>query len=120
MTVSRYVLPKFKVGLAADRTWYQPGDTVRISLNADYTFGKPVDGGKVNIVADEFIERFREPDEHLGILALGMTRGQQLFVAYAGVQTDKTPESMQEMSAEIRAVNCAENFPEEWTRKTAS
>ncbi len=57
--VERYVLPKFKVSLRADRGYYAPGDKVRLELNADYTFGKPVAGGKIRIVSDEFIERFR-------------------------------------------------------------
>lgn len=57
--VERYVLPKFKVALQADQGFYGPGETVRLVLNADYTFGKPVSGGTVRITADEFIERFR-------------------------------------------------------------
>ncbi|MEM1296583.1 MAG: MG2 domain-containing protein, partial [Verrucomicrobiota bacterium] len=55
VTVERYVLPKFKIGLQADQGFYQPGELVRLSLNADYTFGKPVVGGKVRILADEFV-----------------------------------------------------------------
>ncbi|HEX2569217.1 MAG TPA: MG2 domain-containing protein [Polyangia bacterium] len=42
LTVDRYQLPKFQVSLNADRPWYAPGDRVRLSLAAQYFFGKPV------------------------------------------------------------------------------
>jgi anti-sigma factor RsiW len=59
VTVDRYVLPKFKVELQADRGYYLPGQTVKLDLNAQYTFGKPVTGGKVLVSAEEFIEKYR-------------------------------------------------------------
>jgi len=59
VSVERYVLPKFKVGLAADRGFYAPRDIVDLTLDSNYTFGKPVPGAKVTIRADEFIEKFR-------------------------------------------------------------
>lgn len=59
VSVERYVLPKFKVGLAADRGYYAPRDIVNVTLDSNYTFGKPVPGAKVTIRADEFIEKFR-------------------------------------------------------------
>lgn len=59
VSVERYVLPKFKVGLAADRGFYAPRDIVDLTLHSNYTFGKPVPGAKVTIRADEFIEKFR-------------------------------------------------------------
>ncbi len=59
VSVERYVLPKFKVGLAADRGFYAPRDIVDLTLDSNYTFGKPVPGAAVTIRADEFIEKFR-------------------------------------------------------------
>ena len=59
VSVERYVLPKFKVALAADRGYYAPRDVVQLTLGSDYTFGKPVSGAAVTIRADEFIEKFR-------------------------------------------------------------
>ena len=47
VTVEYYVLPKFKVALQTDRSYYLPGQHVSATLQADYFFGKPVAGGKV-------------------------------------------------------------------------
>lgn len=47
--VERYVLPKFKVLVSTDRTYYLPGETVKGTVQADYFFGKPVAGGRVAI-----------------------------------------------------------------------
>lgn len=49
VTVEHYVLPKFKVAVTPDRTFYLPGERVRASLNANYFFGKPVAEGNVQI-----------------------------------------------------------------------
>ena len=59
VSVERYVLPKFKVDLATDQGYYAPRDIVDVTLDSNYTFGKPVPGAKVTIRADEFIEKFR-------------------------------------------------------------
>jgi hypothetical protein len=45
--VERYVLPKFKVTVKTDRTWYLPGELIHGTVNSAYFFGKPVTGGKV-------------------------------------------------------------------------
>lgn len=45
--VSRYALPKFRVVMGADKTWYQPGETLTGTLDAGYFFGKPVGGADV-------------------------------------------------------------------------
>ena len=58
--VERYRLPKFKVSMDVDKGFYQPGDVVTGQITAMYTFGEPVSGGKIKLVASEFIERFRE------------------------------------------------------------
>ena len=59
VTVDRYTLPKYRIDLSADRSYYKPGDTMSVSLDANYTFGKPVGAADVTIRAEEFIERFR-------------------------------------------------------------
>jgi hypothetical protein len=47
--VEKYVLPKFKVAVTLDKSFYAPGETVRGTLQADYFFGKPVADGTVEI-----------------------------------------------------------------------
>lgn len=49
VTVQPYVLPKFRVTLETDRTFYRPGDSVSGHVRAEYFFGKPVVGGKVTL-----------------------------------------------------------------------
>ncbi|MCD4784814.1 MAG: type II secretion system protein GspG [Candidatus Eremiobacteraeota bacterium] len=48
VVVKKYVLPKFKVVFKKDRKFYSPGETLKGEIQADYFFGKPVSGGKVN------------------------------------------------------------------------
>jgi hypothetical protein len=50
--VSRYVLPRFKVALALDQPYYQPGQTIKGRVQADYVFGKPVIDGTVTIALE--------------------------------------------------------------------
>lgn len=45
--VKRYVLPKFRVSLETDRSFYLPGEKVAGTVRAEYFFGKPVDGEAV-------------------------------------------------------------------------
>jgi hypothetical protein len=47
--VNKYVLPKFKIGVELEKPYYQPGQTVRGTVQADYFFGKPVADGRVEI-----------------------------------------------------------------------
>ena len=47
--VKRHVLPKFKIALDADRPFYQPGEQVKGSVQADYFFGKPVANATVRV-----------------------------------------------------------------------
>jgi uncharacterized protein YfaS (alpha-2-macroglobulin family) len=49
VTVEPYTLPKFKVELKTERNYYQPGQHVSGTLQADYFFGKPVAGAKVTL-----------------------------------------------------------------------
>lgn len=60
VTVDRYVLPKFKVDLSLDRTFYTVGQTIRGTVSAQYFFGKPVAGGQVRIGLDAFDVEFAE------------------------------------------------------------
>jgi type II secretory pathway pseudopilin PulG len=47
--VKKYVLPKFKVAATPDRSYYAPGDTIRLEVRADYFFGKPVADAAVTV-----------------------------------------------------------------------
>ena len=49
VTVEYYVLPKFDLTLETERSYYQPGQQVKGSLQADYFFGKPVSEGLVTL-----------------------------------------------------------------------
>lgn len=49
--VEKYVLPKFKVNLTLDKSFYAPGEMVRGTVQAEYFFGKPVSEGHVQIEA---------------------------------------------------------------------
>ncbi len=60
VTVSRYVLPKFKPQLKTDRQFYKPGDEVIADLQADYFFGKPVANAKVQVRCWKFDVRYVE------------------------------------------------------------
>jgi uncharacterized protein YfaS (alpha-2-macroglobulin family) len=54
VSVKRYVLPRFKVNVTADKRFYLPKETVKVELQADYFFGKPVASAKVQVVANTF------------------------------------------------------------------
>jgi 5-hydroxyisourate hydrolase-like protein (transthyretin family) len=49
VVVKPYVLPKFKVSATTDGTFYRPGQRVTGQAEAAYFFGKPVDGGNVQL-----------------------------------------------------------------------
>ena len=54
INVERYVLPKFKVVITPDKSFYLPGQTATGKIQADYIFGKPVANGEVIITASTF------------------------------------------------------------------
>ena len=58
--VKKYVLPKFKVAIEAEKSWYLPKETVKGTVRSDYFFGKPVAGAVVTIKASTFDVQFRE------------------------------------------------------------
>lgn len=47
--VQRYVLPKFKIETKLDKSFYAPGDNVKVEMNVGYFFGQPVAEGTVNL-----------------------------------------------------------------------
>ena len=49
--IKRYVLPKFKISLTSDKSYYLPGQTVSGSVQASYFFGKPVSDAAVKLTA---------------------------------------------------------------------
>jgi hypothetical protein len=56
--VRPYVLPKFAVNVSTDHSFYLPGERVEGTIQADYFFGKPVAGGKVQLVGSVYdVER---------------------------------------------------------------
>jgi 5-hydroxyisourate hydrolase-like protein (transthyretin family) len=58
VTVQHYVLPKFKIDIETDKSFYRPGDLVSGKLTVYYFFGKPVEAGQVTIEGYTFdIER---------------------------------------------------------------
>ena len=58
VTVQHYVLPKFKIDVETDKSFYRPGDLVSGKLTVYYFFGKPVEEGQVTIKGYTFdIER---------------------------------------------------------------
>jgi hypothetical protein len=42
VSVSKYVLPKIKLAVELDKSYYQPADRAKCTVRADYFFGKPV------------------------------------------------------------------------------
>ncbi len=54
INVERYLLPKFDMKLKTERAYYQPGDSVRGSLQAAYFYGKPVSNGQVILTGYTF------------------------------------------------------------------
>jgi alpha-2-macroglobulin-like protein len=55
--ITNYVLPKFKIHIATDKSYYLPGLTVSGSVQAGYFFGKPVSDGTVKLTAETIQEK---------------------------------------------------------------
>ncbi|HVS39374.1 MAG TPA: alpha-2-macroglobulin family protein, partial [Gemmataceae bacterium] len=47
--VKKYVLPKFKATVTTDKPFYKPGETIKLTVQADYFFGKPVTESAVDV-----------------------------------------------------------------------
>ncbi len=59
VVVKKYVLPKFKVSVDTDRSFYLPRQVLKGTVRSDYFFGKPVSGGKVVVKASTFDVAFK-------------------------------------------------------------
>ena len=58
VTVKWYVLPKVRVELTTEQSFYLPGEVIQGHIQADYFFGKPVAGGQVQITGATYdVER---------------------------------------------------------------
>ncbi|MCC6485051.1 MAG: hypothetical protein IT209_09425 [Armatimonadetes bacterium] len=86
VTVERYVLPKFKVRMETERTYYLPGDRVKGTVHADYFFGKPVENAKVSVKLSKFDVGFSDFAEVSGTTdsAGTFTFEQTLPMAFVG------------------------------------
>jgi hypothetical protein len=60
VTIEKYVLPKFKVAVATEKSYFLPGELVKGTVQADYFFGKPVSQGKIKLVASTFDVEFKD------------------------------------------------------------
>jgi len=58
--VKKYVLPKFKIAVDLDKSYYQPDQVIEGSISADYFFGKPVTNAQVEMKAFEISALGRE------------------------------------------------------------
>ncbi len=68
VTVDEYRLPRFKVSFSSDKSFYLPGGKLTGTVDANYFYGKPVSGGKVEISAKTFDVDFTEFYNVTGIL----------------------------------------------------
>jgi hypothetical protein len=66
VTVDRYALPRFRVDLATDQSFYLPGEELRGQIDVEYIFGEPVAGGSVRVRASQFDVGWVEFNETLG------------------------------------------------------
>jgi uncharacterized protein YfaS (alpha-2-macroglobulin family) len=64
--VKRYVLPKFKMSMTTDHSYYLPGETVTGKVQCDYFFGKPTSDSDVLITVSTFDIGFNEVAEIKG------------------------------------------------------
>ena len=82
--VRRYTLPKFKVDVQADRPYYAPGETVRLTVQSDYFFGKPVADAGVEVEVhaldgvDKVVQKLVGKTDERGTVKLTFTVPQTL------------------------------------------
>lgn len=60
LEIKKYVLPKFKIEIATERPYYQPGERLKGTVKVNYFFGKPVAGGAIELKLSTFVTRFEE------------------------------------------------------------
>lgn len=58
--VKNYVLPRFKIEIKTDKTFYAPKENVKGSLKVDYFFGQPVADADVTVKAQTYDVQMRE------------------------------------------------------------
>jgi hypothetical protein len=56
VTVQRYVLPKFKIQVSTDKSYYLPSERISGSIKAAYFFGKPVANAQVEVIGRPLFE----------------------------------------------------------------
>ncbi len=57
VTVKRYVLPRFKIEVTTDKSFYLPFEDIKGSIKASYFFGKPVTRARVEVTGRMVFER---------------------------------------------------------------
>lgn len=67
VVVDKYALPKFKVAVTADKSYFSPGELVKCLVEADYLFGKPVAAGTVKVSAATFDVEFKDFEKIEGV-----------------------------------------------------
>ncbi len=72
--VKPYVLPKFKVSIETARPYYVPGAHVTGDVQADYFFGKPTSGARVELHGYTY-----DPDRRQTVEVFGQTNAQGSF-----------------------------------------
>ncbi len=68
VTVKPYTLPRFRIDLETDESFYLSDQTIRGDVAALYTFGRSVAGGRVTVTASEFLDKDRTFAEISGTL----------------------------------------------------
>lgn len=60
VNVYKYILPKFKVKISTDKSYYLPSQLLQGEVNTEYFFGKPVASGEVEIRLLSFDVEYNE------------------------------------------------------------
>ena len=101
--VKRYVLPKFKIQIATDKSYYLPGETVSGSVTANYFFGKPVGDATVKLTATTFHEKPLVLNEHQGRTdAAGKYSFQLVLPDFFVGMPQKNEQAFLDLTAEVR------------------
>lgn len=101
--VKHYVLPKFKIQIATDKSYYLPGETVSGSVMANYFFGKPAGGATVKLTAASFQEKPVVISELQGRTdAAGKYSFQFVLPDFLVGMPQKNEQAFLDMTAEVR------------------
>ena len=65
--VEEYVLPKYEVNVATERSWVLASDPISGTVSGEYSFGKPV-VGEVEIVASRYVGQWEEYARFNGLI----------------------------------------------------